>query len=51
MRIPLSKSQVIEYSRQYKYADDNELVRRLGEARQRGFLKRDDPTKVAEWKW
>lgn len=51
MRIPLSESQVVEYSRRYKYADDSELVRRLGEARQRGFLKRDDLIKVAEWKW
>ncbi|MBA7702373.1 hypothetical protein ES703_111139 [subsurface metagenome] len=52
MQISLSKAEVLKYSKQYEYSpDDYKLASQLAEARERGFMTRDELVMVAKWKW
>ena len=51
MRIPLTKTQVLCYSRQYSFDSDHKLGDRLVKGVMRGYLTRGDLIEVARWKW
>jgi hypothetical protein len=47
----MTKREVLHYSSQYVYDNDDVLATRLQEAIQRGHMTRDDLVAVAAWKW